>query len=675
MRLEHLLEPIEVGPITIKNRIVRSAHGSARFTPDYYDHLIAYHAARARGGVGLVTLESVRFHDSDPFMPLAIDVRRGDLLTYYRRLKEETATTGVRIIQQLDHRGRHIQHESGSPGWSASAFPAYSEGPYAFTGNVPLEMTHAQIEEIIGAYVDAARIARDGGLDGVEIKCAYSLVTQFLSPAQNFRTDEYGGSREHRLRFLQEILRGVRAEVGGEIVVGVKMTAEDSFPGGLTVEETRADMEDIAHEGLMDYLSLTIGDYGAVHRIQGMMDQPHAYQLGKTAPIAQAVKTPTILVGRIMNLTEAEEIVASGQADMVAMVRPTIADPELVRKTLEGRVKEVRPCIGINDGCIGSLGRGVPMTCAVNVAAGRELLYDEQLLERAAEPRRLLVVGAGPPGLEAARVAALRGHEVTLVEARDELGGQVQLARRAPYRDEIGLIVDWFGDELKRLGVDVRLETPADGALVRQLDPAAVIVATGSTPSRDGRQIARPAEPIEGAELDHVFTSWDVLEGSATIGNSAIVFDDIGHYEAVAVAEELVDRRASVHFVSRFQMLGPLLQTSTTARPVRERFHAAGVVVHQLSELVSVAGSQAILRDLDCGAESSIDIDTAVLVLAPIANRAFLEELTSYEGEVRLVGDALGPLRAPGFLMGAIHEGHHAARDVLAAAPASAAAR
>jgi 2,4-dienoyl-CoA reductase-like NADH-dependent reductase (Old Yellow Enzyme family) len=668
MAFEHLLAPIEVGPFTLKNRIVRSAHGSARFTPDYDDHLVAYHLARARGGVGMLTLESVRFHESDPFMPAAIDIRRGDLTDYYRRLKRETADTGVRIVQQLDHRGRHTLHEDGSPGWAPSALPAYTEGQYATTGNVPLEMTHDQIQEIVEAHVAAARVARDGGLDGVEVKGAYSLITQFLSAAQNFRTDEYGGSRENRLRFLQEILRAVRAEVGGDLIVGLKMTAEDSFPGGLTVEETRANMEDLDREGLMDYLSLTMGDYGAVHRIQGMMDEPHGYQLGKTVPIAQAVSAPTIVVGRVMNLAEAEEIVASGRADMVAIVRPMIADPELVSKTLAGRSNEVRPCIGINDGCVGALGRGVPMTCAVNVAAGRELLYDEGLLERAAEPKRVLVVGAGPAGLEAARVAALRGHEVTLVESRDRLGGQVQLARRAPYRAEIGLIVDWLGDELDRLGVEIRLDTTADGALVRELDPAGVIVATGSTPRRDGRQIARAAQPIEGFDLPHVFTSWDVFDGTATIGRSALVFDDVGEYEAAAVAEELVRRNAVVHFVSRFQIFGPLLQTSTTARPVRERFHRAGVVVHLLSELVSVDGSTAVLRNLDSGAESTVDIDTAVLVLAPCADRTFAEGLGEYDGEVRLVGDALGPMRSPGFLMGAIHEGHHAGRGILAAA-------
>jgi 2,4-dienoyl-CoA reductase-like NADH-dependent reductase (Old Yellow Enzyme family) len=671
MSYEHVMSPIQVGPVEVKNRIVRTAHGSGRFSDDYADHLVAYHAARARDGVGLITLESMRFHRTDPHMARAIMVDNPSLLTYYRRLKEATAGTGVAIVQQIDHRGRHIQPESGEPGWSSSPLPGLTEGTFVPGQHVPREMGRAEIDELIEAYVAGARRAREGGLEGVEIKCNYSLITQFLSPALNFRTDRYGGSRENRLRFLQEVLRAVRAEVSGEMLVGVRMPPEDTLEGGLSIEDMHANAVDLDREGLIDYLSLATGDYAAVHQMVGLMDDPHGYQLPRTLPVGRGISAPRILVGRVMNLDEAESIVASGRSEMVAMVRATIADPELMQKTLSGRASEVRPCIGLNEGCVAAPGRRMPFGCAVNVAANHELLHDEALLTRVDNARRVLVVGAGPAGLEAARILALRGHRVTLAEAADEIGGQVQLARRAPHRREIGAIVDWFARELDRLGIDVRLATTVDGAWVREHDPAAVIVATGCRPRDDGRQIAGTSQPIAGFDRDHVVTSRDVLSGARDVAGTVLVFDDIGHYEAVAVAESLRERGSTVHFAFRFEVLTPGLVASATAPLVRRRFLKSGITLHRRCQLLSVADGRAVLRNLDLPSiTKTLDIDAAALVLAPLPERTLVSELADFPGEVRLVGDALGPQRVPGYLMGAIHEGHAAGRGIAQATPA-----
>jgi hypothetical protein len=301
--------------------------------------------------------------------------------------------------------------------------------------------------------------------------------------------------------------------------------------------------------------------------------------------------------------------------------------------------------------------------CALNPAAGHELELGEDTIERAGPPRRVVVAGGGPAGLEAARVLALRGHEVVLCEASDRLGGQLAIARQAPHRAEIGLIVDWHARELPLLGVEIRLGTTVDRDLVATLDAAAVVVATGARPRRDGYQIAYPAEPVAGFDEPHVHSSWDVVEGRGPRGCTVAVLDDLGQNEGINLVDRLLDDGCEVHYVSRFPGVGWQTVGTFDALRARARWAHKPLTMHSVSALLSVGDGAARIRDIDSGVETTFPIDAAVLALVPVPSNALAADLDGTGIEVQVVGDAVSPR----FLMTAIHEAHVRARHVLAA--------
>ena len=660
MTLTHVFAPIALGPVAVPNRIVRTGHGTlgADHERQLGERLVAYHAARARGGVGLTIIETSTVHASGGSSGLTVWDDR--VIPKFERLMEQVRPTGMRVFQELGHQGR-FAGTLDRPGWGPSAVVGW-ERSLSGLDVMPEAITKAQIDELVGAFAGAAARAKAGGLDGIELQTIYSIFHQFLAPASNRREDDYGGSLENRMRLLTETLSAVRAAIGPELALGARISAEyDHTPGGMTVEDSRIIARALQASGAVDYLSVALGDRAHPHMIAAPMSEPPGYQLELTTQVTAAVELPTIVAGRILTLERAERIIAAGQADLVSMVRANIADPEIVRKTREGRLARVRPCIGINEGCTGNLFRGRQLGCAINPAAGRELTLGEDLIERAEQPRRVLVAGGGPAGLEAARVAALRGHDVLLYEAGEIVGGQLAIARRAPLRAEIWRVVEWLRGELDHHGVMVRTGTPVTAELVRQLAPDAVIIATGGRPRRDGFQIARPYEPVLGADGSSVWTSWDVLEERATLGARAVVLDEVGHYEAIAVADKLLARGMSVQIVCRFATLAPQLEPSLTAVPARARLARADVVVHPVAQLVSVTDGTAVVRGLDSGVETRFAIDATVLVSPAIPERALVDELSDFSGELHVVGDA----RSPRFLMTAIHEAHRVARGML----------
>ncbi|MGI9030873.1 MAG: FAD-dependent oxidoreductase [Ilumatobacteraceae bacterium] len=367
-------------------------------------------------------------------------------------------------------------------------------------------MTRSTIGEMVEAFAAAARRCRDGGLDGVDLHASSGyLIEQFLSPANNVRTDDYGGSLENRMRFLKEILAAIRAAVGDDFCVGIRLPNEEYIPGGLTPD----DVAEIARivEPHVDYVSLHMGSYWRFHKLLSTMDDPVGNEMPANEAITRAVDKPTIVVGRIMTLDHAEHIVASGAADMVSMVRALIADPQLVSKARRGEDHLIRPCIGSSFGCVGNLMATGTLSCVVNVAAAQETTIPFEPPGPAPVRKRVLVVGGGPAGLEAARTAALRGHEVHLHEATRRLGGQVAIAASAPHRSDIGAITEWLSGEVERLGVTIRLRSIVDPDVVGEVAPDELIVATGSAPRRDGFQLSTPVTPVPGHDLAHVFCS------------------------------------------------------------------------------------------------------------------------------------------------------------------------
>lgn len=658
MAFTHVDKPIRIGGAQIKNRVVRTAHatnigGGAGMSDD----LIAYHETRARGGIGLAIVEIMGVHPTSPsglnaFVP---DIGRG-----YEKLVKAIRPTGAKVFQQLWHAGHHASPIDGGPPWSSSDVP----GPTV--GIVPMPMDKAMIGEIVAAYANAARACESFGLDGVEVHCAHGyLIQQFLSRNVNRRQDEYGGSFENRARFMVEVLTAVRAAVSRDFAVGIRV-APDDIVGGLGPDDNLRAAREVESRGLIDFVNVSMGNYQSFPKMIGGMHEPTGYELETSTPVTHGVKVPTIVTGRFRTLEEVDAVIRNGDADLVGMTRATIADPFLVKKTLEGHPEQVRPCIACNQGCVGQLlAPPFRMGCAVNPSTGYELKFGDHLLEPVATPKRVLVVGGGPAGMEAARVAAIRGHHVVLAEAQADLGGAINLAKRAPTRHGIGDITAWLEQEIYRLGVEVRLSSYMDADDIIALAPDAVILATGSTPRMDGVQLSNPGEPIIGIDQPHVLSSHELFsDGHRELGETAVVIDDMGHYEAVAVADHLIMKGLSVTFVSRLPAFAPLVESALMTEPALQRLGRGRFTHLARTRVISIEKEEVVLGPtyLPTGSNQATraPADTVVFVSANSPNRELLAPVRAAGLTARLIGDA----NTPRYLPAAIREGHMAGASV-----------
>ena len=377
MALTRVFEPIRIGPVEIPNRIVRLSHGTALSSPPTLiggEDLLAYHLARAKGGVGLTILESMAVHPSSGALVMSDD----RTVERYQELVAAVRPYGMRLFQQLFHQGHQRPAVGGDAPWAVSTVCS----PY---GTVGIPMTKSQIDEIVGAFAAAAARCRDGGIDGVEVHSAHAyLPAQFLSPQLNTRTDEYGGDLENRMRFLREVLQAIRAEVGDSVALGVRLAASE-IPGHLPEDMLCSVIERLEQEGLIDFLTTSLGDqYRRVTIVEGM-EEAAGYELPSARQLTAVATVPSVVTGRFRTLAEAEQVLADGAADLVSMVRALIADPDVVRKTREGRAEEVRPCIACNQGCYGGVSTGGRLGCTVNPAVGFERTLSEELITPAVE--------------------------------------------------------------------------------------------------------------------------------------------------------------------------------------------------------------------------------------------------------------------------------------------------
>ena len=643
MAYERVFSPIKIGNVAIKNRVMRTAHGTSMGYGDLSDDLIAYHVARAHGGVGLSILEAASVHWSGPMTLHAWD---DSIVPRYEKLKNQVAPAGMRVFAQINHMGLY----GGAPWqrpWSAS------ENPVPASPMVAHAMSVADIAEVTEAFANAAARVKAGGLDGVEVHCAHDfLLQQFISPKHNRRDDAYGGGIENRIRFFLEVLRAVRAAVGDDFVVGTRV-GPHNLPGGLNVAEHVDYVNRVLEENLIDYLNVSHGSSLNSHKIIAAMHEDSGYEIPFSEQVTALTNLPTIVTGRFTNLAQAESLVAAGKADLVGMTRAHIADPDLVRKTRSGRASEVRPCIGCNQGCVGGLSRG-RVGCAVNVAAGQELRLSERLIDPAANRKSVVVVGGGPAGMEAARVASLRGHRVILLEAGPALGGTLRAARLAPKHADIGAIAQWLSNEMERLDVDVRLASPATAQDVAALHPDAVIVAVGA------RQTI--AEPPPGAKPEQVTTATQLLlAGHNEIRQTALVYDEVGSYEAIGAAEFLLKHGAQVTFVTSLDGFAPPMMGIGVGVPAMERLRATGrFKLLTQATLASVDDDRAVVSSNAGWADLDVDAETLVLVTERGAEEALIDGFRGLECPVQVVGDAA----AAGLLPGAISSGHMAARTL-----------
>ncbi len=652
-RYPRVLSPFSIKGLELRNRVVRTSQGSGLTTGGAItDESIAWHVARARGGVALGYSDPGSAHWSSPAF---IDNARPDIVEGTRRLTDAVHAEGMKMFEQLMHGGPTNIPVDGSSPWGASAAPDPGLGMMA------RPMTRWMLDEVVEGFAHAARTAQAGGMDGIEIHAGHGyLFSAFLSPATNRRDDEYGGPLENRLRLLNEALQAVREAVGPDYIVGVRLSA-DAAPGQTTGADIALIAAHLQARGQIDFVNLSLGSHYGRDLLMGGLHESPGYQLKVNGDIAAGITLPTIVTGRFATLADAETALSAGTADLVGMVRATIADPDIVRKSAAGHESAVRPCIACNQSCAGGLNTRGRVSCTVSATAGRELRYGDDSLTTT-RPRHVLVVGAGPAGIEAARAGVLAGHRVTLVEAADAVGGQLRLAPAAPHRTEIRRLLEYWTGLVHDLGVNLRLGETMTVAGVRALDPDAVVVATGSVPRRDGFQTLRAWAPPEGIDDVAVLTSWDILGGAET-GETVVLLDDVGHYESLDVAQLLVAQGHRVHMVSRFSLIGAALEMrwDMIGAPNARMLHEGDFEFHPRKVVSSVRDH--VLRFTSAEAPTviaALPFDSLVCLSGNLAQSSLYDELRGGPWELCLAGDAVGPR----LLEAATFEGNLAIRSL-----------
>ena len=654
-RYPHLFSPLRIGNVTVRNRIMQTAHVKL-FTAGSVDSQrnVDYQVARAKGGAGLLITGNRVVHPTSTtgfpriswaFLPEALEANQ--------RLTRVVHEHGAVIFEQLNHFGLNASSDSADDlrvlwGPSAVKSPAYGESPKA--------MEREDIQEVVEWWGRCAELSREGGFDGTEVHISHSyLLHQFLSPLYNKRTDEYGGSFENRLRFAREVIDEVRRRVGQDFVVGARISLSDFIPGALDVGDAVRVAQELEADGRIDYVNVTAAGYHNIFMAIQPSDTPDGYLIDLTAEVKAGLeRLPVFTVGGIKDAALAEDVVASGKADMVAMTRAQIADPEFANKVRDGREDEIYHCIRGNQGCIGRVFKGLPISCTVNPQTGRERKLGA--LPPAGSPARWLVVGGGPAGMKAAETLAKRGHGVTLVEKEEHLGGQVDLILKTPGRDEFGWITRDLETQMRKAGVDVRLSTEATPDLVREVASDGVIVASGAVPSRRGFSSVNPlVDELPGVRQENVLTVWDVLLESRPAGDRVVVLDDDGSRYAAGVTEVLLDRGARVELVSRWNALFPSTLYNLDMALLYNRLLGKGLTYRLNAWAKGIEGDRIVIFNLYTGAEEEIaGVDTVVLATGPKANDDLYFALKGEVENLHRIGDCVAPRK----LDHAIYEGY-----------------
>ncbi len=651
----NLFSPLAIRHLTLRNRVVMLPMGS-RFAkegrPTEGD--FAFYRARARGGVGLIITGAAPVHPNSSMRGRGYyEPFNKDSLPSLSRLADEVHAEGTAIFGQIFHRGRITLGDSDWPTWAPS--------PFAMPGNdpqIPHEMSISEVDGMVEAFGLSAGNLCVAGFDGVEIHAAHGyLVAQFLSEQANRREDRYGGSAQNRMRFLLDIVDSIRSNTGPEVVLGVRLSADEGedVEGGIRLPYSEQIAKALAATGKVDYISVTVG-------IRGDYVKDMSVHVGPTISLAAAIRKASgllVIAGqRINHPSLAETALKSGAADLVGMARPLIADWEWVAKARDGRAELIRPCIACNQVC-----RSPSMGCVHSPTAGREIMWAPGSLQRSTVSRKIVVVGGGPAGMEVAIQAAERGHVVVLFEAKRSLGGQVRIAALAPNRTEIDGVISYRNLELSRLGVTVRLGMMADANLIISEKPEVVVIATGANPATND---------VEGGDLPHVIDILKVLDTDSATGellsraSTAVVVDDgSGFWETCSAAEALGHRGIQVNFISPASSIGANVPSESLA-PMLKRLRSLGINFWPMHRVSSIVQGKVFVYDAVKVAatrilkEKELLADIVVYFSGKQAVVGLAETIKGKVPEIHMIGDCVSPRR----INHAVLEGYRLGRSL-----------
>jgi len=631
-QFKYLFSPLQIGRITVPNRISFSSH-----LTNFAEHNLPserhvyYLAERAKGGAGLIVSEEQTVHPTDQAYEKLIDAFKPEVIPGYRRICSAIHEYETKIFAQLNHNGAQGDGtNSRLPVWGPSPIPD------VMFREVPKEMEKEDIQEVTEYFCRSATHVREGGFDGIELQLGHSsLLRQFLSPLSNQRSDEYGGSLENRMRFALEVIDAVRKTVGGDYTLGVRLCADEMISGGLTLDDVKEIARRLEATRKLDFLDLSVATFYNLYLVGGTMHTPLGYTIPLAAGIKEVVSLPVFCTGRINDPVMAERILADGQADMIGMVRAQICDPELANKAKEGRLEEIRFCVADNQGCYARVSANKYIGCIQNPNIGFEKERGIGSVKPAPLKKKVLIVGGGPAGLRAAEIAARRGHQVTLYEKMDRLGGQVTVAALGAGREELGAVIRNAENQLKTLPVEIVLNKEVTAAFVLEQGPDVVVIATGSVPKEC---------PVPGADGPNIFNVWQVLTGEADLGEKVLFVDNDGHHQATATAEFLADRGKTVHMVTNSLFVGQDLGPTQDMYLTRQRLLQKGVTFTVDYAVMEIKGLE--LNGFNVYSNEWYTIggyDSIVLAMGNRVEDTLYKDLKGKVNELYRVGDCVAP--------------------------------